>query len=326
MHIYILCVCSISINIDSKRQQNDAVRLEKTVSFSIFPRTTSTKSRKSSLATPCITENFAASGQSKIERCYQWMIFMMMFDDVLCWCFMIVFCACLMMLDDDILPAPLFGTSVLPQIFLSQSEEAVFRHVFRWSQISPSFQSGQCRSVQTKLHWYSPVTGPRLQSFTGGSTLGGSTWWSCTFEAPLWVYPLFHDAFFGKYMFYEGHNHQKSYWNMSLYFRMALKCSLHVSYIFPAFQFRHHSVMRPPFLGTIESPFDCIHLGTDRKPAFVTRMFLGGVFWHLVQLINRTYIHHPCLQMDLELWQVLGIKLCENQCLPFMGYAAWGSS
>ena len=244
IYIYMLCVCSISIYIDHKRQQNHAVRFEKTASFSIFTRTTSTKSRKSSLATPCITEDFAASGQSKIERCNQWMISMLMFDDVLCWCFMIMF--------NDAWWWHSSSTVVRYEYFatifcLSQSEEAFFSPCFLVGlKFPPSFQSGQCRSVQTKLHWYSPVTDrPKAPIFHG---------WSWTFEAPPSdkrttklnlsenfedSIPVFIYRIFWKVQLYEGHKHQRSYWNMSPYFRMALKCSLqselHVSYIFTAF-------------------------------------------------------------------------------------------
>ena len=77
---------------------------------------------------------------------------------------------CLMMLDDDILPAPLFGTSILPQFFAFPNQKRhFFRHVF-WlvSNFHPASKVANVEVFKPSsidiLLWQ---TGPRRQSFTG---------------------------------------------------------------------------------------------------------------------------------------------------------------
>ena len=132
---------------------------------------------------------------------------------------------------------------------LSQSEEAFLFAMFFWlvSNFHPAskvanvevfkpssidillWQTGPIRAnlSRVKLNiWSSPFGASRTTKLNLSENFGDSI--------PFFIYRIF-----WKVQLYEGHNHQTSYWNMSLYFRMALKCSLqselHVSYIFTAF-------------------------------------------------------------------------------------------
>lgn len=129
-----------------------------------------------------------------------WWCLMLMFHDCAWWCLMMTF------FQHRCSVHECFATNLC----LSQSEEAFCSPCFLVGlKFPPSFQSGQCRSVQTKLHWYSPVTDrpPWRQSFTGEVEhlklpLRIKEPQSWTFPRTLGIVsPFSFIAFFGKYSF-----------------------------------------------------------------------------------------------------------------------------